>query len=276
MKLKSLALSSLAAFKTTIADEDYYDDPFPGLRGLADTHGNKPLLQMLRAEICKLYHSDKSLRKCPAKTTHIEAALRNYGCNCWPSNFDGAPAKASSLNPSWHMGKNGRPVSDLDAACMKMRDQLTCLALDRQDGLYVDPVSGSAHLQKLCGRFTTFEFHQDGSGNIICGPASNPEYGANVSEDMCKLASCSIQREFSIEAAVLLGASPSSFPASNANEYGIFMDDNRCAKSGDGSGNVVTECCGDYPSRLPFNSLFKVCCGDGGNEEAKYVGECGG
>jgi len=281
MLLKNLALGSIFTLTNHVngQSQDYnydyynggYEFPFgPALRGLADTHGTKHLLQMIRSEICKTYHSDKSLRKCPAKATHIEAALRNYGCNCWPENFDDVPAKKNGVTESWHMGKNGKPINDLDAACTKLRDSFTCITYDYMDGLLDDPNPISQHMQDGCNRFTIFDFYFDDDSNIICGKEDDIEYANDLPANRCKKASCEIQRQFAIEAAILLGASPSNFPSTNAADYNINRDSVRCPKA-DSAGSVsASQCCGDFPNRLPFNPMFKECCGS----EAKDVGDC--
>lgn len=241
-------------------------------RAANNNNGILNLVTMVRTNICRVFYPTKSLRKCPAKIPETEDALRNYGCNCLPANMDDDPIISTSGHQSYHMGKNGRPISDLDSACTRLRDSYTCIVIDTDDGLLSNPDSASPDNQDYCGRFTEYEMHIDANKEIICGPESDPEYASGAAEDICRLRVCEIERQFAAEAFTLLGDDPSDFQAANTANYGIHSDASQCVNTNNGHG--VSECCGDYPLRSPYIPFIKTCCNNAGVFSPTLIGEC--
>lgn len=238
----------------------------------ADRNGVNNLITMVRTNICRVFHPTKSLRKCPARLDEVETALRNYGCNCLPANFDDESHISGGTGDSWHMGKNGRPISDVDAACTRLRDAYTCLVIDTDDGVLTHPDSASPDNQDYCGRFTGYEMHLDGNDEVVCGPETDPEYAAGNAEDVCRKAACEVERQFASEVFSLIGADPEAFATNNAADYNIHTDATKCVNTNNGHG--VSECCGDFPLRYPFIPFIKTCCDNGGIFTPTLIGEC--
>lgn len=273
MMLKHLLLSPIL-LAGVIRAQDGADDSCDGddCRGGADLNGVNNVVNMVRTMICRVFHPTKSLRKCGARDQEVEDALRNYGCNCLPSNFDDEPTTDGGLHDSWHMGKNGRPISEVDAACTRLRDAYTCIVIDTDDSVMTHPDAASPDNQDYCGRFTTYEYHIDNDKEVICGPESDPEYASGATEDVCRKAACDLERQFAAEVFNLIGADPDVFAANNAASYNIHSDPTLCINTNNGHG--VSECCGDFPLRYPFIPFIKTCCEVGGQSIPIPIGEC--
>lgn len=244
------------------------DDSFGFFR--ADDHGTDKLFNMVRALLCQKHNLEvTALNECPITKSDVEIAMRNYGCNCLPENYDDVPHTTGRLE-SWHMGKNGKPISEMDAACTRMRDSYTCLHIDGLNDVYQHPDEDSENPQNHCGRFTKFSFHVNSTMHIICGGQGDPEYAQQKVKQICMQKSCFIQRQFAQEVSEIIGADPVQFFNDNQSYYNVFGDDNVCVKHR--TNGRQAECCGiDYPAKFPFNPLNHECCNDG---TAQLTGQC--
>jgi len=235
--------------------------------------GVRDVLVMVRTNMCKVYQPTKTLKKCNIKTFKVEAALRNYACNCLPENFDSFPIKTNQVDLSWHMGKNGKPIDDIDAACTRLRDAYTCIVMDAVDEILDHPNPSTGELRDQCGRYTEFEYFIDTNKEIVCGPTNNPEFVNHLEDDeKCLKAVCEIERQFANEVFYLIGDDPLQFQADNLalGNYEIYDDATECRSQHNGYG--ANACCGDYPLRFPYVEFIKTCCNDG---IAVLLGQCG-
>lgn len=255
---------------TVFCNNNHGHELCPGGRGVRDSNGADALLYMVRAMYCQSEYPDRSLSKCPGKIHEFRAALRNYGCNCFPENFDGPPSFNGRDN-SWHMGKNGKPINEVDAACTRLRDAYTCITIDVENNLLQDQDSDSVHLQDKCGRHTAYDYYIDDDKNVICGSTNDPEYASNQPEDQCAKHVCNMERQFASEVWAIID-DPENFVVENAADYGISEDESVCVNMN--NGRSVSECCGAYPNRQPYIPFLKTCCQVGDGFEAVYHGEC--
>jgi len=198
-------------------------------------------------------------------------ALRNYGCNCYPDNYDRVSPYSIPDRPlEQHMGKNGRYRNSdlkLDDLCREVNEAYTCLEQDVRDGTIVDgpfetlPRWGSVS----CYRGTSFLFHWNGD-KIVCGPADDPKYQSDPVSNRCPLVACEIEVKFAYAAVDFIMAAaggPKEFREDNLSKYHAenLTDaewDDMCVSN---KGPVNRECCGEFPQRYPFNTNNKVCCG---------------
>lgn len=240
-------------------------DNFPLFRAdsFDNDFGTKALVKMIRNLMCYKHQSSKPLHKCNVSIDGIHLALRNFGCNCHPANFDGPGASASATS-SWHMGSNGRPLNELDAQCQKLHNAYTCLDNDRKEGLYVDIDDASPYLNKKCGRFTDYTWHSTVADGILCSTRDNPDYVNSITpEQECQFAACKIEREFAVSIYELLGANAFHFKNNNPSLYDVYDDASICKKRGSNNVSPNVTCCGEFPARQPYNDLLKQCCSDG-------------
>lgn len=235
-------------------------------------NGAEAVINMVRTNICRVFHPTRKINKCPVRNSHVKDMLRNYGCNCFPENFDDLKQTADG-NKSWNMGRNGKPIDEVDAACGRLRDAYTCITFDVENALYPDPDPGSPDEQDKCGRFTIYEYHIDDDKNVICGPADDPEYANADPSEQCRKIVCDIERQFADEVFSHIGADVRAYETANSAKYDVFSDSNICISGN--NGNAVSECCGAYPNRHPFIPFIKTCCDMGnGVFEPKYFGDC--
>ena len=72
--------------------------------------------QMLVAMACYDYSVLNPGSKCWLKEVDFRRALRDYGCNCYPSNYDSFYGRDPTV-VLWQLGLNGKGVDVVDAAC---------------------------------------------------------------------------------------------------------------------------------------------------------------
>lgn len=199
---------------------------------------------------------------CPYSAGKFYKALHNYGCNCYPDNF----VKQSAIeNDQWsHMGANGKPLDWIDRACLDVHDAYRCMLDDYNNGLIVQDTEFG------CYEGMGFVYHTDASGDIICGPESNPNY-ANNNKNGCRLAACQIERNFAYALRETLEDPVTFFKDNKKIMYDHYNDDTMCFRTGSVDTLPRDSCCGEYPSRRPFSSVTHDCCLSG---DVKLFGEC--
>lgn len=238
----------------------------------AGANGAEAVINMVRTNICRVFHPTRKINKCPVRNSHVDAMIRNYGCNCFPENFDDLPQTVGGKK-SWNMGRNGKPIDPIDAACGKLRDAYTCVTFDVENAIYPDPDPSSPDEQDKCGRQTIYDYHIDNDKNVICGPVEDPEYANSDPSEECRKVVCNIERQFADEVFSHIGGDVVAYQDDNPGKYDVFSDSSICVSGN--NGNAVSECCGTYPSRVPFIPFIRTCCDMGnGVFEAKYVGDC--
>lgn len=155
-----------------------------------------------------------------------------YGCWC---NFGGHL-----------MNGRGKPQSPHDAACKNMQLCLRCAQMDGKDnGYHCDPRTTSYN--------ASFGMNT-GSQSIDAGcSAQNP--GDNCAAHVC---TCEINLINEILDLVWSGHRHDPSPRHPTNPFGGSFD----AQSECPANPAVTEmqCCGEYPSRVPYNALKMECC----------------
>lgn len=193
------------------------------------------------------------------KPVYYFRALRNYGCNCYNEKFD-------RINPisgkeQMHFGSSGVPVDDLDAACLKAYNNYKCLQQDMKNGELRNYNEDNVPHED-CYFGMPFEYHIDKSSNrkggIICGPEDNPRYKKNKPQDVCKLYSCIIERDFAVAAFNIIGKRAGEYADANPDKYN-HVQDGRCVRKGNGA-HERNSCCGHYPSKLPYDKNRHDCC----------------
>jgi len=272
-------------------------DMAPGLRAgvefFKNGHGIAIAIpEMLRLHICwhivwahKNPPSNRQMAHCQWKLHHIQAALRNYGCNCFPSNFD---FDKRSLCKKWNcmqwtMGKNGKPIDKIDRECAHLRDRIKCLELDAEQGGIEHPAGPDAILvEERCSRWTTFPYFFS-NGELFCGTAENPNYenGVEMNEE-CEFAMCQMVKLFVMNSWKHMvigewmsgGARSTDFVKVSKLLYNINQDPDYCDRGIASRSDLdisSTECCGEHPFRRSYRPIVKDCCPTG---EVANFGEC--
>ena len=125
------------------ANEDFYDAwrrSFPSLESITNYAHDVWCSECHRGEI-----GVGNNRFCHDTNHHFfKYSLRNYGCNCWPDNYDSTwnSGRARQFGISmWTPGDNGKPVNssvygvdEVDAECHRTYQRLQCLTLDHANG----------------------------------------------------------------------------------------------------------------------------------------------
>jgi len=161
--------------------------------------------------------------------------LTNYGC--WCNLASGDLTKG-----------NGQPQDSFDVVCRDFQLCLRCARWDGKQGGYgCNPVS-DGYMSKSGPDFIA-----------RCGEA-NP--GNDCGRDLCMCYS-----QFYASLIGFLWNPPSApyspsrqHPGNLFNPSGTFDWDAECAGSGTGAADM--NCCGNYPTRFPYNTDKKGCCGD--------------
>jgi len=259
----------------TLQDDTIFEDGVTYRAGNGATGGKRADVKFIRTEMCKLYQPTKKLSKCGIDADNVETMLRNYGCNCHPENFDTFGIDNANIQPTYNMGKNGRPLDDLDKACTALRDAYTCIEFDAEKGLFIHPDENSGDSVDLCGRDTEFVFHINTTEKSInCGPSDNKEYENGIlATEECPFAVCNIVRKFAEDVAPIISSgSPNAHRTANAGLYDVYDQPDVCIKQNNGFG--ANTCCGEYPNRHPFIDFIKVCCDTGTGFHPVFIGEC--
>jgi hypothetical protein len=210
---------------------------------------------------------------CAFEKTDFFRALNNYGCNCF------SKSATSPLDPSmtWiHMSHVGPAVNEIDQACIDVHNAYLCMFMDSEEGILKQGRTTASDGSKIegCYEGMPFTYHVGSDGNIVCGPANNPEYAKNKWNG-CRQAACEIERHFAYTVVNQL-ADPLAFK-SEANADNLYFwnpirKSNMCRGDGLGMKRNRDQCCGDFPTRYPFASDTFECCGSSG--ENKGFGEC--
>jgi len=210
---------------------------------------------------------------CAFEKTDFFRALNNYGCNCFSKK------SPSPIDPSmdWmHMSHVGPAINEIDQACIDVHNAYLCMFMDAEEKTIKQGRTTTSDGSKIDGCFEgmPFTYHVGSDGNIVCGPANNPEYAKNKWNG-CRLAACEIERHFAYTVVNQL-ADPLAFKneatADNLYFWNPIRKSNMCRGDGLGMKRNKDQCCGDFPTRYPFASDTFECCGSSG--ENKGFGEC--
>lgn len=162
--------------------------------------------------------------------------LTNYGCWC-------------NMKPGDLTKGAGLPQDSFDETCRNFQLCLRCARWDaKQDGTYTcDPVTDG--------------YVGVGSSNFVvdCDAGNPTDCGAHLCMCYTNFYASLINYLWSPPAAPY---SPSrAHPGNLYNPAGTFDYDTVCAPDGTGTGGDM-DCCGLYPSRFPFSTSNKGCCGN--------------
>lgn len=239
--------------------------------------GSGSTKHMLAVLICAEHFADITFAACKINAVKMRNALRNYGCNCYPENMDNLPVQFNA-GPSWHLGFNGLPINELDAACTLLGHRYNCIVLDHDNGFHIDPQPDkNDELKDDCGLFTRFPYFTDDTRNIRCGFEDNPDYVNGVEpEEECYKHVCEIEKAFVYSIYHVFGNDPVAFKNDNVADYNIYDDKSRChhnaaAVAAPRGLPSPDKCCGVYPFRTSFLSTVRECCDDG---EVRTLGSC--
>jgi hypothetical protein len=270
--LVAVGLAQDLTWGSSFSDADLKENNAAGLRR------SNLVASMTHQVICNTFHAGQD--PCPVRAVDVLRALRQYGCNCYSENADVVHQNAGTGgNPSrmeWHMGANGAGIDDLDVACGNLHKAYNCIVMDHADGILNDPRPDSDLASQNCGKTTTFNYHVDVNGDIVCGPSANNANWVARDDKNCQLAACEIEREFAQLAAQFIGSDPRQFRLDRRRSHYKLGDngDAQCVKQA----ARPDDCCGDYPFRYPFQSTTRQCCvggyGTGDVAEIKQLGSC--
>lgn len=221
----------------------------------------------------------------------VNRVLRNYGCNCYQTQF------ASHGLHTLHLG--GVAIDDVDKTCAKYARVFRCIQEDSGNSLVADyndfpenhwkinrPDGGDSNnpqdtappsefldgkknheIVRQCGQWSHFEHHVDPNGSVLCGPADDAGY-ASKDANFCPKMVCEVSQAF-VQDLVNAAGNTNQFsdPLAfwRANQGGaVFNAD--CTPLG----GTVEACCGSYPdSRTPVVTTTQQCCNAGSSNEYK-------
>lgn len=216
--------------------------------------------QMLVSLACHRYfqaNPNKKGKKCPQKSGHFFRALRNYGCNCYPSNWDSIHLPTGNI--LWQIGLNGLALDKADECCKNAYHRYRCFQLD---GCHVGD---------------SYQYHMV-NGEIICGPANNPNYASNPEGNFCALSGCEIEKVLAEGLYAQIGNSPVTYKNKNAGKYNAWQRNGMCLTAQRATKPAAavargqeTTCCGTYPRRRAYDSGQFECCND---RKIRPIGFC--
>ena len=159
--------------------------------------------------------------------------IQNYGCHCFPDQ---------GRVP----GGSGAPVDAIDSACRDLARCHSCVAMDHS----------------FSGRISQEKYRYDLSSGIDCS--------SNIEQQ--KLDQCQCDKKFAEDLGSLWDDAAwdvANWQTDKNPNRADYAANGTCATSG--IGNVQDMCCGDNPSRRPYNSVNFECCPDG---SIASVGTC--
>lgn len=218
--------------------------------------------EMLVSLACHAYFqaNPKKLAKgkaCPQKARHFYNALRNYGCNCYPSNWDSIHLPTGFI--LWQIGLNGLALDKTDECCKNAFHRYRCFQLD---GCHVGD---------------SYTYHMN-AGEIVCGPTNDPNYSSDPKRHHCALNGCLIEKVLAEGLYDQIGNAPVSFQNANRANYnawqrnGVCLTAQRPVKPAAAvARGQETTCCGTYPRRRAYDSGQFECCDD---KKIRPIGFC--
>lgn len=177
--------------------------------------------------------------------------LLKYGCYCFPEAFDVSKPRN---------GYSGPGLDELDEACRDLYRAQKCIL----DDLREEGITG-------CSLDNQYEWHQDNTGAIVCGP-DGPGSGTwnQQPENQCMYRTCELERQFVYRVKALVN-NGSYQQRTDIYELQDSDYDSFCpAPTHNGGGDHTTECCGTGLSRKHFNSVVNQCCA----EQVESFGTC--
>lgn len=275
-----------ASLATAMAQEFTWQAGYVADREANNVRAKMPQQSMLYTLICGVNNAD-----CQFSEEDIFSALENYGYNC----FTGKTTSKYNGATVYHMGSHGDALDEIDSACLAVHKAYKCMFLDEKYG-NLKQGSSTYNGTKVegCAHGLQFAYHLNNAGDIVCGPKRNPGYAKNVWHG-CRDAACEIEKEFAYKVAGAL-ANPKDFEFTHADNYNAVAFEmgalNPLLKSAyqkektnvaaAAAAKELTEffasvqrdeqCCGNYPTRAPYNSYTQECCAQG---EIHAIGRCG-
>jgi hypothetical protein len=158
-----------------------------------------------------------------------------YGCHC------------AVKGPSDLLAGSGKPLDEIDSACKRHKDCIACALQDFD--------------QSTCPwwkpyRMTAMKDDQTGEKHLVCD--DKPGF--------CKRALCECDAQFARD----LYEQRMNYSRDFHHRYGSIDVEEKCKMVNRGSGNFggnqgkgisgSNQCCGDNPSRFPYNSAKNQCC----------------
>lgn len=192
----------------------------------------------------------------------------DYGCWCYFGDND-------------HHKARGNPVTPLDRICKRLHQNYECAYMDR----HVDVVQGRAKSE--CEPWkTSYVPHTttiDGSGDTSGHTLAEQCQINNALRGDCAVQTCIIEGQFAadfvnmVQTGTLKGVRNKSGQENfflrgirrtvYTHVFGNFNHEDYLAETttggnGEGNGTGIDSCCGEFPSRFPFSSGRKQCCGN--------------
>ncbi|CBY07041.1 unnamed protein product [Oikopleura dioica] len=249
MKISAASIIAFSTAKTVRVNDiqrnfggNFYDNLI-GAQERGYNYGNEDALRGLSAMAVFLDESRIMSRSVDNFEMEIQDFLdqfTNYGCYCW------------IVGPMRGVIGGGQTVDEIDNLCGQLYKCYKCLNLDH--GSSPNLFEYSVH----------FNVNEIGERTLDC------QAGPNVDACKCdvmfaeKLAGVNTQ----CEADMLAGETDSKFCVNEKyrtlNGGGPFdptdNSDEGCLKINMDGHNAKDQCCGQYPDRLPFDSMSRECC----------------
>lgn len=250
MKLVSTAIGFLFGMSNASAGTDWTWQAGVQPEGLvvgASSRTFATVRDMLVSLACHDWDQAGNSEDCPFDVIDYYRALRDYGCNCYPENFD--EEYQDSGVELWHMGHNGMPVDEVDQVCHRAFHLYHCF---EQDG---------------CIKGDAFVYHMTTEGDLVCGPEDDANYASDPDGFFCEQSACLAEKKFAEEVYPLIG-NPQTFKDNNKDNYRLW-NKGECVRQA-GASLAKNECCGAYPYRKPYDANISECCSDGSVQAAGF------
>ena len=234
----------------------------PGVTEENDFRRTFKALNMVAIRLCQSAPTECDGFTLSQVTTNIWLSLRNYGCNCFPTEADQANRYPAEENfDEWNYAFFGKPVDELDALCALNYRRFNCF-----DAAIGDTIPReNAHAGRDCYRNIVHVYHVDANTEeLLCGGTWNPSYANGGDEKACQREACKIELEFANEAWRFFdpsqgGVSHHEFKSFHAANYNLNSQ-GLCQRNA--LGPVDQQCCGEFPNRISYNAN-SMCCDDG-------------
>jgi len=182
------------------------------------------------SHIVKMVHNRIAKAGSSWDSKTVSKRLANYACHCFPGN-------------SRIAGGAGPAQDGIDSFCKKLAKCHKCISADY--GI-------SAITSEWDENIGRYRWSEDNNGELTC----------DGNDDQYKKDLCLCDAAFAND----MGASwndadwdISLWGGKKNNAYALDYD-NTCVGS---QGAQQTDCCGNYPNRMPFNVAMQECCSDG-------------
>jgi len=189
--------------------------------------------------------------------------VKNYGCFCYVTG---------DRIPGSRYNTHAKPVDELDSLCKKLSRAEKCLAIDSQNGKYIQG--------KDCEISSGYHWFVDrsdpgpsGEGEIKCGFENQSRRDKHLQDSgkNCRMELCNLEKSFALEVKKLLENknfvnNPDYFKMSQEKYNQVCVEPYKKPRNTDGehSGFLpAMACCGSGLRRRSYSTISYDCCDDG-------------